>query len=216
MRWEDVTPEQVQGMWNDPPADLAVLLAENLPPNSLVLDVGCGAGRHLRYLRDRGHRPVGIDPSSGQLKAVREVFPEIPVYPLELNEKFPFKTDTFHGVLSTYAIYHAMASIIHWTIAESIRVLRQGGLFYVYVISTRDFKHGIGPELERNTFAEVRENERGDLHHFFDLAEIAEVCSSLSYVSISHEERPLDPDRNHWSSHAWDKVCAHWIVKGRK
>lgn len=216
MRWEDVTPEQVQGMWNDPPADLAILLAENLPPNSLVLDVGCGAGRHLRYLRERGHQPTGIDPSPGQLQAVRMALPDIPVFLLEFNHDFPFEAETFDAVLSTYAIYHALARTVHWTISESIRVLRPGGLLYMHLISDQDFKYGIGPEFESNTFGEARKDERGEIHHFFDLAEVIEVCLPLSKVSITHEEKSLDPGEVVRSPHVWDKICAHWIVRGQK
>lgn len=32
-----------------------------LPPEATALDVACGSGRHLRMLRDRGHRATGID-----------------------------------------------------------------------------------------------------------------------------------------------------------
>src|SRR5205809_5074971 len=36
-----------------------------------VLDVGCGAGRHLLYLGRRGHDVVGIDVSPGALEVCR-------------------------------------------------------------------------------------------------------------------------------------------------
>ena len=31
------------------------------PPGSTVLDVACGAGRHLRWMHERGHPTVGVD-----------------------------------------------------------------------------------------------------------------------------------------------------------
>lgn len=36
-----------------------------------VLDVGCGAGRFMRWLRERGHEVVGIDISPGAIEACR-------------------------------------------------------------------------------------------------------------------------------------------------
>jgi SAM-dependent methyltransferase len=36
-----------------------------------VLDVGCGAGRFMRWLRDRGHEVVGVDISPGAIEACR-------------------------------------------------------------------------------------------------------------------------------------------------
>lgn len=37
-----------------------------------VLDVGCGAGRHGRYLQERGHQVVGIDSSPGAVAVSRD------------------------------------------------------------------------------------------------------------------------------------------------
>jgi demethylmenaquinone methyltransferase/2-methoxy-6-polyprenyl-1,4-benzoquinol methylase len=42
-----------------------------LPPHSVVLDIGCGTGDLARSLRRKGHRPVGIDLSLGMLRAAR-------------------------------------------------------------------------------------------------------------------------------------------------
>lgn len=36
-----------------------------------VLEVGCGAGRFLLWLRDRGHEVVGIDNSPGAIEVCR-------------------------------------------------------------------------------------------------------------------------------------------------
>lgn len=40
-----------------------------IPSGSTVLDVACGAGRHLRWLRERGHPVVGVDQSEQALQA---------------------------------------------------------------------------------------------------------------------------------------------------
>lgn len=37
-----------------------------------VLDVGCGAGRFMLWLREKGHEVVGIDPSPGAVEACRQ------------------------------------------------------------------------------------------------------------------------------------------------
>lgn len=37
-----------------------------------VLDVGCGAGKHLLWLADRGSRAVGVDASPGAVRTARE------------------------------------------------------------------------------------------------------------------------------------------------
>ena len=45
-----------------------VSFERELAPNSLVLDVGCGGGRNLAFLKGRGHRVVGLDVSPRLLK----------------------------------------------------------------------------------------------------------------------------------------------------
>ena len=41
------------------------------PPSALVVDVGCGYGRHLRAMRDRGIDAVGVDVNADIVKANR-------------------------------------------------------------------------------------------------------------------------------------------------
>ena len=48
------------------PASFLRPLAERLPPCAVILDVGCGSGRDLRWLRHRGFRAVGMERSPGK------------------------------------------------------------------------------------------------------------------------------------------------------
>ena len=40
-----------------------------IPPHSQVLDVACGAGRHMRYLQAQGHSLLGVDRNDEALAA---------------------------------------------------------------------------------------------------------------------------------------------------
>jgi SAM-dependent methyltransferase len=44
-----------------------------LPATGTALDLACGAGRHLRWLADRGLRPTGIDRDAAALAACGDV-----------------------------------------------------------------------------------------------------------------------------------------------
>lgn len=46
------------------PSDWIVRWSHLLEPDATVLDVACGAGRHLAWFSGRGHRVVGIDQST--------------------------------------------------------------------------------------------------------------------------------------------------------
>ena len=49
-----------------------VLAIISLPEGGLVLDIGCGFGRHSIELAQRGYSVVGIDPSEAMIGAARE------------------------------------------------------------------------------------------------------------------------------------------------
>lgn len=53
-------------------AEVDFLIEElQLPPGSLILDVGCGTGRHAIELTKRGYRVTGVDISRGMLAEAR-------------------------------------------------------------------------------------------------------------------------------------------------
>lgn len=55
----------------DPSPFLAVL-AGQLPTGSTILDIGCGSGRDLLWLKKRGFRPTGFEKSRGLARLARE------------------------------------------------------------------------------------------------------------------------------------------------
>src|SRR3989344_4441036 len=54
---------------NEAPSDWVRRWSHLIAPGSTVLDVACGAGRHLRWLRGLGHSVVGVDRSAEALTA---------------------------------------------------------------------------------------------------------------------------------------------------
>ena len=57
----------------DAPSDWVCRWAGLIAPGSTVLDVACGTGRHLRWLRSRGHCVVGLDRSAQALAACADL-----------------------------------------------------------------------------------------------------------------------------------------------
>src|SRR5574342_383843 len=50
------------------PNDTVVEWADTLPPGGVVLDVGCGVGRHVLYLGGRGFQVAGVDISPSGIR----------------------------------------------------------------------------------------------------------------------------------------------------
>ena len=55
----------------DPTSFLAPL-AQRLPPEAFILDVGCGSGRDLLWMKNRGFEVIGFEQSEGLAQLARE------------------------------------------------------------------------------------------------------------------------------------------------
>jgi SAM-dependent methyltransferase len=65
------------------------LIHGSIPPNSRLLELGCGTGRLVNPLVDRGHRVTGVDESPAMLAHVRGVIPVLArIEDLQLGETF--------------------------------------------------------------------------------------------------------------------------------
>lgn len=87
----------------------------------LILDLGCGGGRH--YFCDYG-RVIGIDPVLPLLKLAREIYDE--VYQTS-GFKLPFADGTFDYVVSSDVLGHISAENKDLLFSEINRVLKPGG-----------------------------------------------------------------------------------------
>ena len=97
------------------------------------LDAGCGTGRNLEPLADRG-RACGIDLSEDacafcRRRGVRVARGSV----LDL----PFQSGSLDGVVSLDVLYHAWVTDDRKAVREVVRVLRPGGLFLVRVPALR-------------------------------------------------------------------------------
>jgi SAM-dependent methyltransferase len=80
--------------------------AHLIAPNSTVLDVACGAGRHLRYLASLGHRVTGVDRNP---EAVAMAQANGPVICADIeNGPWPFAGQTFGCVVVTNYLWRPL------------------------------------------------------------------------------------------------------------
>jgi SAM-dependent methyltransferase len=68
-------------------------------PGELILDAGCGTGRHLGPLLRARSNPVGVDFSRGMLRIARRNYPEVPLALADLQRPLPFENERFDAVL---------------------------------------------------------------------------------------------------------------------
>ncbi|MBF6415913.1 methyltransferase domain-containing protein [Nocardia cyriacigeorgica] len=95
-----------------------------LPPGAAVADVGCGAGRAVAELAERGHRPVGLDPDDAMVATARVRWPELD-FRAGRAEALPLADAAVAGYRAD-KVLHEVADTGS-AMAEARRVLRPGG-----------------------------------------------------------------------------------------
>lgn len=108
-----------------------------LPKQIRVLDVACGTGRTLKFMR--GTLPsaslYGIDLSPAYLRKAIQLLSEIPgelPQLLQANaEALPYLDDYFHAVTSVFLFHELPAGVRQQVINECFRVTKPGGTFVI-------------------------------------------------------------------------------------
>jgi SAM-dependent methyltransferase len=97
-----------------------------LAPSERVLDAGCGTGRWLRRLADRGLHPVGVDQSAAMLGLARTAGTACPLFTAEL-QKLPLRDGSFACVCAITVVQHIPDPEQISALKELARVARPGG-----------------------------------------------------------------------------------------
>ena len=155
------------------------------PEGRLLLDLGCGLGRHMHFAADKGFKVVGCDISPKTLEVAEDL-----ARAKELAMEFvqcdfldlPFNNNVFSGVVAIDAIHHDFLENILSSLREVHRVLAPGGLICLNPLSTRDNLNGRGRKLGDRLYVIHR------IPHYFFTAEEVRFILEKSYFQILQME----------------------------
>src|SRR5690349_11385180 len=105
-----------------PPSPWVQRFGTSLAPGSQVLDVACGAGRHVRWFAQRGCRVTAVDRDAEALEALRAVA-EVQVADLEQGP-WPLAGRRFDAVVVTHYLWRDLWPVLLASVAP------QGWLLY--------------------------------------------------------------------------------------
>jgi SAM-dependent methyltransferase len=117
--------EEIESVFSRP----LVELIQSLDGNSLVLDIGCGPGRVMGFLKQRGIRCIGLDRSRVSLGLAIKRYDRPGAVGDNLH--LPFADGTADVVISDGVIHHTEDPLSAFT--ENFRVLKPGGRMYLGV-----------------------------------------------------------------------------------
>ena len=167
-----------------------------------ILDLGCGAGRHLILLAKEGFDVYGVDISEVALKIARNKLESLGLK-AELKrcsmEEIKYPSEFFDAVVCINVIYHTTREGMLKALGEIRRVLKRGGIALTTFISKRSWKYGLGEEVEKDTFIQSEGSEMGVLHHYIDRAELEDMLSDFRILEMKlYEEIIEGKRRSHW------------------
>jgi len=88
------------------PSDWVTRWTPLLPPQSRILDLACGAGRHMRWLAEKGHSCLGVDRSVEALEAAK-AYGEVRLADIE-NGPWPLEGQRFDAVIVTHYLWRPL------------------------------------------------------------------------------------------------------------
>jgi len=141
-------------------------LLDELGPDSLVVDLGCGPGEPATRLHAERHRVIGVDASLVQLSLAHEAVPNAMLVHADMT-CFALRRSSVDAVASFYAFGH-LPSHRHAPLFASVaRWLRPGGVLLASTpldagndtepdwLGVEMFFGGIGEEATRNAVREA-------------------------------------------------------------
>lgn len=192
--WDDLLADP-RFHWDEPDEGLRrVARGWRESGRETVYDLGCGAGRHLAYLRTLGFTVFGSDVSPNGLAASRErlLLAGLPAY-LALGDMTaaPFAAEAFDAVVAINVLNHNPRALLSRAVEEVRRVLRPGGEFYLTVLNTSDWRYHLGEQVEPDSFVLSEGPEKGILHHFFSEPDLRDWLRGFAIVSLQRERGEL-------------------------
>jgi len=157
------------------------------------LDIGAGAGRHLKLASELGFEPYGIDFSLTGLQHACQRLDQTGIRHRLAQASMlslPFADSSFDVVLSFGVFYYGTAGEMKQAIGEAHRVLTRGGNLFVVLRTTQDYRFGKGEKLEPNTFrlTIADTNEAGTVQHFLAADEVPIYFAAFSQIRFEKTE----------------------------
>ncbi|BAL84076.1 putative methyltransferase [Selenomonas ruminantium subsp. lactilytica TAM6421] len=167
-----------------------------------ILDLGCGAGRHVIYLADTNIVPYGGDFSASAVSYTKDILEQLDYSQFVGNiietttYNLPFEDDYFDGLICWGVLYYMDKTHIKESVREIYRVLKKNALALVLIRTVEDYrcqdaKRRDAKEVEERTFmleeqetAKSAAKEDGMLMHFFTRDEVQELFADFSEITV--------------------------------
>ncbi len=114
-----------------------IVTDEMLNKESLVIDIGCGSGRFIKYLQGRYKKIIGLDPSSAILSADNLLGKDDTIELVQAStDNIPYPDNYFDFGYSLGVLHHIPDT--QKALSDSVRKIKPGGYFLLYLYYSLD------------------------------------------------------------------------------
>ncbi len=126
-------------------------LRKNIKPNSKILDIGCGFGRHIKILAHSAEEIIGIDNNEDMISKAKQNLSNLKNVKLFLQDakKLEFNDNSFDYVISMTNTFGDFPDIKIDVLKEMKRVCKNNGKIIISVYSEKSF------EIRKNDYKKV-------------------------------------------------------------
>lgn len=189
-QWEKIFRRDGHVFADVPP--LVRQFADTLVEHGLisVLDLGCGTGRHIVHMAQKGLHVTGLDNAPTALRLAGEWLKKerlnANLVLSDMRQPLPFESESFDAVLSTQVIHHALLAVVMGTAGEIQRIICRGGMILISVPTRKAIAEDAPAhtEIEPNTFVPASGSEKGLPHHLFTPDELRDIFPRFETLSL--------------------------------
>ena len=180
--------------------------ARSLAPNSRILDLGAGIGRHALAFAAMGHQVTALDAAEAAIAAIEAAAQGVTTTLAPMTD-LPYGDGAFDHVLSWNVIYHGDETVVRRCLMEIARVTRTGGTFMATMLSARrlpvERAKAAGREISRNTWTFDGPGDKVHPHYFCNAADLIALMPEFEMLTLF--------DRVHEKPGSW-----HWHLLAEK
>lgn len=172
-------------------------IKENDFKTKQVLDLGCGNGKYLLFLKGLGFKTVGIDSSPIAIEMTKESLKDDLDIELTDMYKYEIPEGKYDLIISIAAIHHGLKKQVRALIKQFYSVLLPGGRFFITLPDNGGSAHWTmmvnHQEIEPGTRVPLFGQEKDLPHSSFTEMEIKEMFSEFKNIKME-----LLADRGRW------------------
>lgn len=166
---------------------------------SRVLDLGCGVGRNMIPLIEKGYSLSGIDIAEDGVRKLETILEEkklkADLYIGNILKKLPFDNNYFDAIISVQVLQHGTEGQILNTISEIKRIIRPKGFIFITLcgrISNGHIRHCLvktAKIIAPRTYQPTKGDETGLTHFIYNKALIKKHYRDFKILDLWKDKR---------------------------